>query len=353
MILRSLLLGGALAFSSASAFLVLPEVDSDFSPADIAALNPVETKAAQQEQVDLLCTECPFAIQSGDETYLSLKFDIDDGFLLANDHQIFPPVPPSPISAVQHRLDGEASEPIPLGYAVEMIPLPSPPEEPFDMVEVRFTVLDINGYPVPLDTVAITLVHDAEGSLYIAGTDIEETADRASWRKCGGKPKCLHRFLLHRIRTMLATAKERLIGMFKGQGCSDVAAPPKHHGDFDQLSSFAEEDNRHRGVGHPHPHYHHKFHKTWEHTLHRVMRFVVIPAMLGVLAGLTASAVGMLVGQFAVFLWRRYRRTSRNEEMEQGSVDEKQGLMTESTSDLPPAYNDDETATEHVASGKV
>ncbi|KAL6230358.1 hypothetical protein BDW75DRAFT_222935 [Aspergillus navahoensis] len=357
-LLRSFLLGSALALTGASALLVVPEVDADaFAiPDNVAHLHPIEAQAAQQQQVDLLCTGCPFAVQSGDETSLSLKFTVDDGLLLANDRQIFPPAPPSQISAVQRRMrGGEESEPVPLGYAVEMMPLPSPPEEPFDMVEVRFTVLDLDGYPVPLDTVAITLIHDAEGTLYMTRTDIEETADRESWKQCGGNSRCLRRFLVHRIRAMFAAAKERIIGMFKGQGCADASAPPPPpflppHGEFDDNQPEGGPHRHHGHHGpHPPPHFHDKFHKTWERTLHRVVRFIVVPAVLGVLAGLAASAVGMLVGQLAVFMWRRYRRSSRKEVAEEGSVSEKQGLMTESAEELPPAYTDDEAVAKQIA----
>ncbi|KAL4778744.1 hypothetical protein BJX76DRAFT_342560 [Aspergillus varians] len=365
MTLRSFLLGSALALTSARALLVVPEFDTDAVaiPDDVPHIHPIEVEAAQHQQVDLLCTECPFAIQSGDETSLSLQFTIDDGLLLANDRQIFPPAPPSSISAVQRHLqDGEESEPIPLGYAVELMPLPSPVEEEIDMLEVRFTVLDLDGYPVPLDTIAITLIVDAKGTLYMAGTNIEETADRESWRKCGGKPKCLRRFLLQRIRTMFAAAKERLIGMMKGQGCADAAAPPPppfpphHNDDFDRFSPEDEPSHRghhgHHGP-HPPPHFHDKFQKTWERTLHRVVRFIVVPAILGVLAGLAASVVGMLFGQLAVFMWRRYRRSSRKEATEDGSGSEKQGLMSESTDELPPAYTDAEAVAEQAAADKA
>ncbi|KAL3461543.1 hypothetical protein BJX64DRAFT_260380 [Aspergillus heterothallicus] len=362
MTLRSLLLGSALALSSARAMLVVPEVDSEaFTTADIAKIQPVEVEAAQQLDINLLCTGCPFAVKTGDETLLSLKFTIDDGLLLANDRQIFPPVPPAAITAVERRREnGEESDAVYLGYAVEMMPLPSPPEEPFDMVEVRFTVLDIDGYPVPLDTVAITIIHDFEGNLYVAGTTIEDTADREGWRQCGGKARCLRQYLMHRIRTMFAAAKERLIGMFKGKECGPPPPPfppppfpPHHHDDFDQFPPPDENEGPHRGPhpqhGHrPHPHYHDKFHKTWERTLHRVMRFVVVPAILGVIAGLAASAIGMLVGRLAICMWRRYRRTSRKELVEQGTVHEKEGLMTESTNELPPAYTD-ENAPEQLA----
>ena len=72
MTLRSFLLGSALALSSASALLVIPKVGADgfVMPDDVARLNPLEAQAAQQQQVDLLCTGCPLAIQSGDETSL-------------------------------------------------------------------------------------------------------------------------------------------------------------------------------------------------------------------------------------------------------------------------------------------
>lgn len=74
-----------------------------------------------------------------------------------------------------------------------------------------------------------------------------------------------------------------------------------------------------------------------------------MPAALGILAGLAASALGMLIGQVVVFFWLRYRRSATPKQsttpatMEQGTMSEKQGLMaaaTESTDDLPAQYFD-------------
>ncbi len=72
MTLRSFLLGGALALTSANAMLVVPDVDADavVVPDNVARLHPIQAQAAQQQQVDLACSECPFAIKSGDETAL-------------------------------------------------------------------------------------------------------------------------------------------------------------------------------------------------------------------------------------------------------------------------------------------
>jgi len=89
-------------------------------------------------------------------------------------------------------------------------------------------------------------------------------------------------------------------------------------------------------------------HGAFAHTFSRVVRFIVVPAILGVLAGLTASAVGMLFGQAVVFLWQRYRGTKKQEHKaawEEGAACEKQGLMTESTAEYLPAYTEEASQT--------
>jgi hypothetical protein len=83
-------------------------------------------------------------------------------------------------------------------------------------------------------------------------------------------------------------------------------------------------------------------HGGWERTVSRIVRFILVPAVLGVLAGLAASALGMLAGQIVVFLWQRRRRSTPTENVEQGTVSEKQGLMTQASDELPPAYSDNE-----------
>ena len=265
--------------------------------------------------------------------------------MLANGRQIFPPPPPSRITAVQRRVqDGAESEPIPLGYALEVIPVPASFENPgLELLAVRFTVLDLDGHPVPLNTVAIGLIHDGKGNFYIAKTDIEDTAPSSvSWKQCRGKPNCLRKLLFVRMQTLFASAKARLLGiaskMRGSKGCHKLSRPHAGHSPF-------------WGQGHagrPH-HMHHMHHAGFERTMSRIIRFILVPATLGVLAGLTASALGMLVGQVIVSLWLRYRRSKSqqpNANLEEGTEYEKQGLMVESSDDLPPAYTDDESAPE-------
>ncbi|KAA8641802.1 hypothetical protein EYZ11_004962 [Aspergillus tanneri] len=366
MILRPFLVGTAVALG-ANAFLLVPEAEVEaeiITPQDDLSLRPLEAVASSQHEVILGCTECPFrevgengkvGWTDGFDTSLSLKFSVENGFLLANGRPIFPPPPPTHLTAIQRRLsDGAESGPIELGYAVEMMPIPTPPDEPMDMVSVRFTILDLESHPVPIDTVALHLIHDSAANLYLAGVNIEETApSRVSWRQCHGRAKCLRRLLFARIRSMFAAAKMRLLGLRAGSDCGagsrGLGHPHhgSHHDGFSGPHSTWTEGDMERPPRPPHHHHMHLGH--WERTLSRVVRFIVIPAVLGVLAGLAASALGMLVGQIVVFLWQRFRRSSPKKSEEQGTGIEKQGLMTDSTDDLPPAYTDEEALPEVVS----
>ena len=289
----------------------------------------------------------------------SLNFSIENGYLLANSRQIFPPPPPSRINAIQHRENGKESEPIPLGYALEIMPLPTPADESdVELLEVRFTVLDLDSHPVPMDTVAITLLHDGGGNKHMAKTEIEETApNRVSWKQCRGKSSCLRKLLFNRMRDLFAAAKTRMLGMDSrlsgGKGCHGKPPFPRpmhqgphphHHGYGPGEGSPLWAAGPPHHAGHP-PHMHHFHHGGLQHAITRIFRFIVIPAVLGVLAGLAASALGMLVGQVVIFFWLRYRRSNAKQttSVEQGTVSEKQGLMVDSSDELPTGYTDDDS----------
>ncbi|CEJ60099.1 hypothetical protein PMG11_08685 [Penicillium brasilianum] len=402
MFVRSILLGGAAAMG-ASAMLVIPEMEPQVEAVEDGFMNvhPMLLEDIRHAVVDVPCRECPFrevdqegavSWTEGKSSSLMLDFSIEDNRLLANGQQIFPPVPPSPVRAIQQLEDGEATEPMPVGYALEVMPLGSPDDTPgTDLLDVRFTILDLETHPVPVDTVAITLIQDPTGELYIAKTEIEKTVpppERLSWKKCNGKAKCIQELLLSRVRGLFAAAHDRVLGQAgkggrkkgchgKGKGPMGMGGhhgPPQHHDDFPEgappfpeFEDFAMEHHR-GGPHHPHdegdfgaemsdrppppPHGHDGHHHpppphgAFAHTFSRVLRFIVVPAILGVIAGLTASAVGMLVGQAIIFLWQRYRGIKPQEHKaawEQGDACEKQGLMTETSvasDEILPEYNE-------------
>lgn len=286
---------------------------------------------------------------------------------MANGRQIFPPAPPIPILAVQQNEEGEDSAPMPVGYALEIMPMAVPSDEPgYELLDIRFTVLDLETHPVPVDTVAITVLQDPNGELFIARTEIESNtpaSDRLSWKECHGKAKCLQELLVSRIRGLLAGAKARVMGMAKSghKGCHgkhEGKIMGHHEEDHDDMPyppppPFGKEGSGREKFGpgghhaHAHgsarPHHHHPHHGAFARTFSRIVHFIIVPAVLGVLAGLTASAIGMLVGQAVVFLWQRYRGTTSSERKaawEDGEACEKQGLMTSPSEEVLPEYTE-------------
>ncbi|KAJ5775466.1 uncharacterized protein N7511_000477 [Penicillium nucicola] len=388
MFVRSVLLG-AVALG-ASAVLVVPEMESVDD--GFVNIHPMLLEDVHHVAVDLPCTECPFretkegSVSWTDDkpSHLMLDFSVEDNRLLANGRQIFPPAPPSPIHAIQQSDEGEDSEPMSVGYALEVMPMATPSDEPdYELLDIRFTVLDLETHPVPVDTVTVTVLEDPNGELFIVKMEIEKTtpaSDRISWKECHGKAKCLQELLVARIRGLLDGAKTRVMGMAKAdrKGCHGKHEPKKlghpgphgHHEEgpdsmpFPPPPPFGEEDfqveelgpagphshHGHHGFGSdadrpPRPHHHRPHHGAFTRTFSRVVHFIVVPAVLGVLAGLTASAVGMLVGQAVVFLWQRYRGTNSSEHKaawEQGEACEKQGLMAESrgSEEILPEYKE-------------
>ncbi|KAL2010313.1 hypothetical protein VTN00DRAFT_6120 [Thermoascus crustaceus] len=357
MIIRSLFAAGALSLG-ASAFLVVPELDTSVQPPE--TVRHFDAHNAHSQEVRLACIECPFpevgangkiSWTDGFDTSLALNFSTEDGRLLVNDRQIMPP-PAHPLSVqavLRRESDGLETDPISLGSALEVMPIVAAKDDPgAQLLSVRFTVLDLAGHPVPLETVAMAVINTSEGQLYIARTEVEETGpDRLSWKQCRGEPKCLRRLLFARLRALIAGAKARMMRVASrlpiSKGCHGKPRlmqghPSKHLPDGERPPFW-----RHGGL--PHRPHHHMHHSGWERTFSRIVRFIVIPAVLGVLAGLVASAIGMLVGQVIVFLWHRYRRcgTDRSTStVEYGTDTEKEALMAESPDDLPPQYDEED-----------
>jgi len=64
--------------------------------------------------------------------------------------------------------------------------------------------------------------------------------------------------------------------------------------------------------------------------------------MIGVGAGMAASAIGMLVGQMICMVWMRFRRSSRGAgryaRVEQMEIVEEEGRLSEE--EAPPKYED-------------
>lgn len=248
--------------------------------------------------------------------------------------------------------DGEQTSPVQLDFAWEKLaPISSADEPDKSIIPTRFTILGLHGYPVKVDTLAIDLLQTSTATSIARITNIpfEETPGAftcdtaAKWSLCR-----LRAIIATRLQSLMEAAKERANaakGWVSGRkGCG--------------RGKFAGKDmgmDRHSSHGHNGYHgHHHRLHR-FGRILYQTLRFFVIPALLGVIGGLMASAIGMLVGRLISYLWIRFHRGGHrgnvNPDIRVVEIvvdkEEKDALMFDD-GDLPPppGYTDLEAGTE-------
>ncbi len=260
-----------------------------------------------------------------------------------------------------------------------------------------FTVLGLQGVPVKVDTIVVDLLHTPEETIIARTLTIPfeetpgaQTCDTSSkWSLCRFRA-----IVVARLQAIMEAARARASSATKGWGSQteDEGEQPKRKGcgrkgpgRFGGLSPFngphggqrhgppSAFPGRHGGPpngfhgpphhgphgphgSHHHSHHgHHQFHR-FGHMMHQTLRFFVIPALLGVIGGLVASAVGMIVGHCISYLWIRLHRggvrgnaTGRDIRVVEIVVeeDEKDALMVDEQSiQSPPEYRDVEAGLE-------
>jgi hypothetical protein len=246
------------------------------------------------------------------------------------------PVTPPTLTAPQIRVsDSVPSRPLRLGYAIEVLPAVSFEHEKGKIIAVQLTILDLDGTPVHVDTVKIDLLMNV-GGLSVAKISNIPFAQSPGAAECTTSLCRFRAIAIARFRSILEAAKARAhaAGAWVKGGCrgkknggprpDQVAGGQPHHGH----------------------HEHRKMHR-FGHILHQTLRFFIIPALLGVIGGLMASAVGMLVGQSLVYLWFRFHRRGQRGNVRIVEVavaeDEKDALVD--TQEPPPQYEDVEAVT--------
>jgi hypothetical protein len=359
MILRSALAAGVLALQ-ASAFLVPLEVTKEVEAAK-ARLESLWWN--QAHTVELSCPGCTFPgpqqdgieYSSTDEnTIVSLIDSIasapDRRYLTRKSQEITvlvehmssvqingqtvfslnAMVAPPALTASQIRVsDSTPSRPLRLGYALEVLPPVSFENEKTEIVTLQLTILDLEGAPVHVDTLKIDLLKNV-GGLSVAKISNIPFAQSPGATECTTSLCRLRAIIIARVHTMLEAAKARAhtAGAWIKSGCRG-----KNGGSSHGQTASDRPHHRHHG--------HHKMHR-FGHILHQTLRFFIIPALLGVIGGLMASAVGMLVGQALVYMWFRFHRGGQRGNLRIVEValseDEKDALVE--TEDLPPQYED-------------
>lgn len=260
------------------------------------------------------------------------------------------------VKAVERRMsDGKTTQPLRMGFSLETMTVMTQDDDDAELLQFRVDPLDIEGFPAPLKAVSLFVVRRPSGELIIGRFDLEEATTpkgHMALNKCHGKPACLKSLLLQRLRVLLRIVRERIknakgrLGLGSCRGRKGDRIVYSHNGQ-PYLKGVPLRGHRWGGTrpGHlppppPPPHGHrHLLH----HRVSHIVRFIVVPTLLGIVAGLTASILGTLVGRGINYLWCRYRRNSccrkrTSGNLEQGTESEKVGLMAadELNEELPP-----------------
>ncbi|PGH32862.1 hypothetical protein GX50_04340 [[Emmonsia] crescens] len=332
--LPSLLAASVLALPVSSLLLTAPvfrQINGKPQALDENNLNKIELNAR--------CVECPFPQftnepsiiwEDGFDSLMALNFTTEGNRLLINKRQVYPMLnPPVALETVLHRQsDNKISFPLPVGYVFERLaPSPIADDSGAELLVFNFMVIDVAGFPVPVDAVSLRAIKLPTGDLLMVGADIEETSPKMSWRQCRRKPRCLKSLIIARIRDILTSAKARAINAAKKiKGCG---------GRKPMKGMTAQAGSPHDGSKD----------RAFARAVARTLQFIIIPALLGLSAGLFTCIVGVVVGKGIAALWARHRRSSNkcgNAHVENGDDVEKEPLFVPGDDELPPQYEDED-----------
>jgi hypothetical protein len=336
MFLRPALVAGLATIGQA--IILPPSVSS--AGTDIINTLPFEVKSgAEGRTLDLECKNCPVPSYQhpeltwvyGVESKLKLNFVIAEDeidTLQLNNVQIYPPheLPLEPLGAIQITQETEDNNYtvfLRLGYELNVTPVMKSEEDQLELILVRFQVVEIGGKFVDgLESVLLKLLKTPSGKLIIGDLEMAPTINP------GGKD----------CQTLLCKLKSIMTGNLSHlkpkKGCGSKNASPKA-------------PHSHDGHGSKHgPHRHHRHHglSRFLHALKRAAFHVLIPVLIGIAAGFTASLIGMFVGQSVVFLWRTFYRRgrkgpySRVEQYETKADEKDQEKSLLEHQDPPPVY---------------
>lgn len=374
--LKPFIAAAGLTATVTSAFLLPPDVSVD----DIVTTLPVPIKAdedislsqiAQAQSLKLNCPGCPVRVSrhpkghQGEDriktdipSHLELDFSIatsdsPDGVdhLLLNGFELYPKSNPfqSTLTAAllpdfhdgkmkPHHFKGPRPHSVQnLGFGLQTRLIPSTDDDDdLDLVVVDLQIIEVgNAFVDGIPNVEINLVKSPSGKLMIANLAATES-ENVQKNPMDAQEECTTMFC-----KWLAMAKEQ-VGRFRsGKHCGGRpghARPESGHIDVDM----------HQGDG---PHHEHKH--RWGHLFKNIATHILLPVAIGIMAGVTASIIGMMVGTFLVYLWRTFVRrpscarrqhhgrghSSKAGPREAVADDEKSGLMAhQEETEAPPAY---------------
>lgn len=219
-------------------------------------------------------------------------------------------------------------------------------DEGAEIVPLHFTIVDIDGKPAQVDTMKVSALKQAGGDIMIAKIQKICFTKNTPGADCETSICRLRALTAARFRQFLEAARTGATNLTsklgldfchrrKGSNVANANPLPT-----DRKGPFMHGSHKHHN--HAHAHYHgHRL----AHFLHQALRLFIVPALLGIVGGLTACLVGTIIGQFLGFLWIRFVRGGRRKPItitvvDMGDANEKVALMSDE--ELPPRYEDEE-----------
>ncbi|KAL2023510.1 hypothetical protein VTK56DRAFT_2118 [Thermocarpiscus australiensis] len=247
----------------------------------------------------------------------------------------------------RHRKRPHRYEPLPqrLGFGLHVNAGKKDADAELELVEVDFQVIEVGSTFIRgIPNLKVKLVKDGNGRLLI--TQIEKTASNTPQELPGnGSQECSTLWC-----RLMAVGGERLRKL-----------KPFRHCQGHYKGGMASASEAHQS--HDHPHHHHapgpqhvRYHRhSWDQLARNIAFHILLPVLIGIVAGLAVSLFGMAVGAIIVSLWRvsfrrRHHRHRRHHsghahhkaaQKEAAVAEEKSGLMDHQ--DPPPSYEEEET----------
>ncbi|KAK3363586.1 hypothetical protein B0T25DRAFT_48861 [Lasiosphaeria hispida] len=410
MLLKPLSLAAGLLAASANAFLVPPEVTS--SDVEITrSVNPATLEAAKAQIIKVDCPGCPVVfggrhgpprVKTDKANHLELSFTIDHQLesdrLLLNGFELYPTTDPfNKVLAAPQVLDrkkarradveaksdkkkrhgpggpwggppfgkggpfggGKASpwgngpwgkggphghphwkpQLQPLGFGLQVSPVVKDAESQMELVSIDLQIIEIGTVFVDgIPGVHVELIKGPNGHLLIGKIEIgaEPTVPESD-----KQDECTT--LLCKWLTMV---QDRIQSIKSGKPCHGAQEDPSAPSPDQTMPQEPESGN-----GWHKMHHHH----SWGMLFKNIASHILLPVLVGIVAGVSVSLVGMVVGTLIVSLWRAlFRRPGRHHHRRHHShhksasahketavvEEEKSGLMEHQ--DLPPSYEADE-----------
>ncbi|KAF2201157.1 hypothetical protein GQ43DRAFT_46007 [Delitschia confertaspora ATCC 74209] len=330
--------------------------------------NAMETLAIDpfKRTVALECAGCAVAQKEGNmlvwtaQTGNSLLLDFEVGpnedILLIDGVQLYPPIfgafsEPFTVRQIDPRAqtDQHSIHLRVTGYTFRYDSAETVTEAGTELLPMTFRITSIESQRVDSPVLTIYLLKDIEGRLMIASFETApatlESSPKGKTKECEEWPMlCKWKSILSDKYNSLKSSMEQGCRMHKGNG-----NPMKHHGMHGKPPHTFHPGQ----IGQGHPHHHGGPHG--DRTHHRVHMFmrgalftIVIPVLIGVLAGTITYLIGMALGYLIAIIIAKFRGESmyitllEDEEQVPGDIDSEKQSFSElpKYEDAPPVYEE-------------